>query len=149
MTAQADFSADEWKLVLEGPPSAGLLVIASDRGGSIKETFSMAKAYTEAREKHGASQLLDDITSAKPEMDRERHGSVDELKQACLQNLREAIELLNAKAEPGEVEEYRQFVMALAEKVANARKEGFMGLSGERVSDDERAAIGEIASALA
>jgi hypothetical protein len=149
MTAKADFSADEWKTVLEGPPSAGLLVIASDRGGSIKETFSMAKAYTEAREKHGASQLLDDITSARPEMDRERRGSVEELKQACLQSLREAIELLNAKAEPGEVEEYREFVLALAEKVANARKEGFMGLSGDRVSDEERAAIGEIAAALA
>jgi hypothetical protein len=149
MTAKADFSADEWKMVLEGPPSAGLLVIASDRGGSIKETFSMAKAYTEAREKHGASQLLDDITSARPEMDRERRGSVEELKQACLQSLREAIELLNAKAEPGEVEEYREFVLALAEKVANARKEGFMGLSGDRVSDEERAAIGEIAAALA
>jgi hypothetical protein len=149
MTTKADFSADEWKMVLEGPPSAGLLVIASDRGGSIKETFSMAKAYTEAREKHGASQLLDDITSARPEMDRERRGSVEELKQACLQSLREAIELLNAKAEPGEVEEYREFVLALAEKVANARKEGFMGMSGDRVSDEERAAIGEIAAALA
>jgi hypothetical protein len=149
MTAKADFSADEWKMVLEGPPSAGLLVIASDRGGSIKETFSMAKAYTEAREKHGASQLLDDITSARPEMDRERRGSVEELKQACLQSLREAIELRNAKAEPGEVEEYREFVLALAEKVANTRKEGFMGLSGDRVSDEERAAIGEIAAALA
>jgi hypothetical protein len=40
-------------------------------------------------------------------------------------------------------------VLALAEKVANARKEGFMGLSGDRVSDEERAAIGEIAAALA
>ena len=149
MTAKADFNAEEWELLLEAPPAAGLLVVLSDRGGSIKETFSMAKAYTEAREQHGASQLLDDIVSAKPEIDRERQGSQEELKQHNLEKLRAAIELLKDRAEPGEVEEYRNFVVGLAEKVANARREGFLGLSGERVSDDERAAIGEIAAALA
>jgi hypothetical protein len=149
MTAKADFNADEWETLLQAPPSAGLLVVASDRGGGIKESFSMAKAYAEARENHGASQLLDEIVSAKPEMDRSKHGSVDELKQACLQNLREAMDLLKAKAIPEEAEEYRNFVIGLSEKVANARREGFMGLSGERVSEEERAAIGEIAAALA
>lgn len=149
MTAKADFNAEEWELLLEAPPAAGLLVVLSDRGGSIKETFSMAKAYTEAREQHGASQLLDDIVSAKPEIDRERQGSPEELKQHSQEKLRSAIGLLKDRAEPGEVEEYRNFVVGLAEKVANARREGFLGLSGERVSDDERAAIGEIAAALA
>ena len=149
MTAKADFNAEEWEVLLQAPPSAGLIVVASDRGGSIKESISMAKAYAEAREQHGASQLLDDIVSAKPEMDRTKHGSADEMKQACLQNLTAAIDLLNAKAAPGEVEEYRKFVLGLAEKVANARREGFMGISGERVSDAERTAIGEIAAALA
>ena len=149
MTAKADFNAEEWELLLEAPPAAGLLVVLSDRGGSIKETFSMAKAYTEAREQHGASQLLDDIVSAKPEIDRERQGSPEELKQHSLEKLRAAIELLKDRAEPGEVEEYRNFVVGLAERVANARREGFMGLSGERVSDDERTAIGEVAAALA
>ena len=94
MTAKADFNAEEWETLLEAPPAAGLLVVLSDRGGSIKETFSMAKAYTEAREQHGASQLLDDIVSAKPEIDRERKGSPEELKQHNLENLRAAIELL-------------------------------------------------------
>jgi hypothetical protein len=149
MTAKADFNAEEWETLLQGPPSAGMLVVASDRGGSIKESFSMAKAYAEARESHGASELLDDIVSAKPERDRSRHGSVEEMKQACAQNLREAMDLLKAKATPEEAEEYRNFVLGLAERVANARREGFMGLSGERVSDAERAAIGEVASALA
>ena len=149
MTAKADFNAEEWETLLQGPPSAGMLVVASDRGGSIKESFSMAKAYAEARENHGASELLDEIVSAKPEMDRSRHGSAEEMKQACAQNLREAMDLLKAKATPEEAEEYRNFVLGLAERVANARREGFMGLSGERVSDAERAAIGEVAAALA
>jgi hypothetical protein len=148
MTGKADFTEEEWKLVLEAPPSAGLIVIASDRGGSIRETFSMAKAYGEARQQHGESELLDEIASAKPEMDHTRYHSPEELKEACLKHLRDAIALLKEKATDEEVEEYRKFIVGLADRVAEARKEGFLGLSGERVSDDERAAIDEIEAAL-
>jgi hypothetical protein len=149
MTAKADFTEEEWKTILEAPPSAGLLVILSDRGGSVRETFSMAKAYTEARQQHGDSELLDEVVAAKPETDRSRAGSPEELKQHNLDNLRQAIAVLRTKATDEEVEEYRKFISGLAERVAEARKEGFLGLSGERVSDAERAAIAEIEGALA
>ena len=149
MTAKSDFTEEEWKTILEAPPSAGLLVILSDRGGSIRETFSMASAYTEAREQHGERELLDEIASAKPETDRTRAGSPEELKQHNLDNVRQAVALLRTKSTDEEVEEFRKFVLGLAERVAEARKEGFLGLSGERVSDAERAAIGEIEAALA
>lgn len=148
MTAKADFTEEEWQQVLEAPPSAGLVVIASDRGGSIRETFSMAKAYAEAHKKPGESALLDEIVSAKPEVDKTRLKSPEEAKQHALQNIRDAVALLKQKASPEEVEAYRQFVLDLANRVAEARKEGFMGLSGERVSEDERSAIDEITAAL-
>src|SRR5262245_34104547 len=149
VTGKADFTDEEWKTVLEAPPSAGFIVILSDRGGSVRETFSMAKAYTEARRQHGESQLLDEVVAAKPAMDHTRAGSPEELKQHNLDNIRQAVALLRAKATDQEVDEYRKFILGLAEHVAEARKEGFLGLSGERVSDAERAAIGEIESALA
>jgi hypothetical protein len=149
MTGKADFTEEEWKTILEAPPSAGLIVILSDRGGSIRETFSMASAYTEARKQHGDSELLDEIASAKPETDHTRAGSQEELKQHNLDNIRQAVALLKTKATDEEVEEYRKFISGLAERVAEARKEGFLGLSGERVSDAERAAIGEVDAALA
>jgi hypothetical protein len=148
MTGKADFTEDEWKLVLEGPPSAGLIVIASDRGGSIRESFSMAKAYTEARKQHGESQLLDEIVTAKPEMDHTRYHSPEELKQASLKHITDAVALLESKASSEELDEYKKFILGLAQRVAEARKEGFMGLSGDRVSDDETTAIGEITAAL-
>lgn len=149
MTAKSDFTEEEWKTILEAPPSAGLLVILSDRGGSIRETFSMASSYTEARKQHGDSELLDEIVSTKPETDRTRAGSPEELKQHNLDNIRQAVSVLKTKATDQEVEEYKKFISGLAERVAEARKEGFMGLSGERVSDDERAAISDIEAALA
>jgi hypothetical protein len=149
MTAKADFTEEEWQQILEAPPSAGLVVIASDRGGSIRETFSMAKAYAEAHREPGQSELLDEIVSARPEVDRTRFKTPEEMKDHSLQNVREAIALMKEKASPDEVEAYRRFVLALVDRVAEARKEGFMGLSGERVSDEERAAIEEVKAALA
>ncbi len=148
MTGKADFTPEEWKLVAEGPPSAGMIVITAQRGGSIRESFSMAKAYTEARQEHGASQLLDEIVSAKPEVDRSRHSSLEELEADFLQHLRDAVALLEQKATPEEVDDYRRFVVTVANRAAEAHREGFLGLRGERVSDAERQAISEVAEAV-
>jgi hypothetical protein len=139
MTGKSDFTEEEWKTVLEAPPSAGLLVIASDRGGSIRETFSMAKAYTEARKEHGESQLLDELVSAKPEMDHTRYHSAEELKEGTTKHLKDAVELLKSKATPEELEEYKKFIVGLANRVAEAHK---------GVTDVEKSAIEEIEAAL-
>jgi hypothetical protein len=125
-----------------------MIVITAQRGGTIRESFSMAKAYTEARTEHGASQLLDEIVSAKPEVDRSRHSSLDELKADFLKHLRDAVALLEEKATPEEVDDYRRFILTVANRAAEAHREGFLGLSGERVSDAERQAISEIAGAV-
>ena len=143
MTERADFTQEEWELVLEGPPSAGMIVVTAQRGGTFRESIAMAKAYVEARRQHGESELLDEIVAAKPERDHTRYHSVEELKQHGLQHLRDAVELLERKATAEEVEDYRRFVLTLADRVANAHREG-----GEMVSDAERAAIEEISASL-
>lgn len=143
MTGKSDFTQQEWELVLEGPPSAGMIVVTAQRGGTFRETIAMAKAYVEARQQHGESELLDEIVAAKPEADHTRYHSVDELKQHGLQHLRDAVELLERKASTDEVDGYRRFVLTLAEKVANAHREG-----DAAVSEAERAAIDEIAASL-
>ena len=143
MTGKADFTEQEWKTILEGPPSAGLIVITAQRGGTIRETFSIGKAYAEARQHHGQSELLDEIVAAKPEIDRTRYGSAEELKDHALQHIRDAIALLEGKAEQQEVADYRSFVVSLAERVARAHSEG-----EEPVSEAERSAIEAIKGAL-
>jgi hypothetical protein len=148
MTGKADFTEDEWTLLLEAPTSAGMIVMTADRGGAIKESFSMAKAYTDARKEHGSSQLLDEIVTTKPQVDRTRHSSQEELKEDFLQHLRDAVALLETKATPDELEDYKRFVVSVANHVAEAHREGFLGLSGERVSDEERQAIADITAAL-
>ncbi len=143
MTAKSDFSTEEWKLILEAPPSAGMIVVTAQRGGSFRESIAMAKAYVEARKQHGESELLDEIVAAKPERDHTHYHSADELKQHGLQNLRDAVALLESKATPEEVEEYRRFIVTLAEKVASAHRE-----HGDAVTEAEQAAIDEITAAL-
>jgi hypothetical protein len=143
VTTGSDFTPEEWELVLEGPTTAGMLVLMADRGGSIRESFSMAKAYTEARKQHGQSELLDEVVSTKPKVDRTRHRSLDELTEHGLAELREVARLLERKATPEELDDYRRFALAVAARVARAHKEG-----GQEVSDAERAAIGEIEAAL-
>jgi hypothetical protein len=147
MTGKADFTEEEWDLVLSAPPSAGFVVATAQRGGTFRETFSIAKAYTEARQRHGDSELIDTIASTKPEIDHTRYKSLDELQQALLQKVRDAVALVDQKGTPDEAQEYRAFIVNLAERVAAAHKEGFMGLSGERVSDAEREATEKVQEA--
>jgi hypothetical protein len=143
MTNKESFTAEEWQLILEGPVSAGMIVLTAQKGGSFRESYAMAKAFAEARQQHGHSELLDAIVSAKPQHDHTRYHSPDELKQAGLGHLRDAVALLGQKASAQEVDDYRTFVLALADKVANAHKE-----HGAQVSDAEQQAIDDITAAL-
>ena len=143
MTGKSDFTEQEWDTVLKGPPAAGQLVATASRGGTFKESFAIAKSYAEARQQHGASELLDAIASAKPEVDHHFYHSVDDVKAAALGHIREAVEVLESKATPDEVNDYRRFVLALSDHVANAHRE-----HGVAVSPGEQAAIGDITQAL-
>jgi hypothetical protein len=143
MTVKSDFSTEEWQLILEAPPSAGMIVVTAQRGGSFRETIAMAKSYAEARQQHGESELLDEIVAAKPERDHTHYHSPEELKEHGLQHLRDSVALLEGKATPVEVDEYRQFIVNLSHRVAAAHRE-----HGQDVSEAEQAAIDDITSAL-
>ena len=143
MTSQADFSEQEWNLVREAPTSAAMIVVTASHGGTFRVTFAIGMAYAEARKQHGESELLDALVSAKPEVDHTHYHSPEELKEHGLQHLRDAAELLERKATADELEDYRRFVLGLAERVAAAHRE-----DGVAISDPERRALGDIASSL-
>ena len=141
MTDKAAFTEEEWELVREGPPTAGMVALTAEKGGSFRETWALAKLYAEARKEHGESELLDALVAEKPDV--KRYSSSDELESKGLSRLTEAVALLEQKATTGEVAGYRKFVMDVAEQVAEAHKEG-----GQEVSEGERAAIEKIAASL-
>jgi hypothetical protein len=143
MTTKADFSPEQWDAVLEGPPSAGVIVATATRGGTFRESIALSRAYVEARGQHGASELLDEIVAAKPEVDHTRYHSAEELRDNGLEHIRAAVTLLEGKASSEELDGYRRFVLTLANKVAAAHRE-----EGRGVSPAEAEALDQIAAAL-
>ena len=150
MTRKADFNAEEWSTVVEGPLYAGMRVIAADRGGTLRESVALGRVYQEARAGSGKSELLDELVKSPPAIDpsrvREAGGNVAAV---ASERLREAIATLSAKATPEETEAYKRFVLSAAQAVASAHKEGgFLGIGGEQVSDAEQQALDEISTTL-
>jgi hypothetical protein len=142
MAAKTDFSSAEWKQIVEGPTTAGFIVLTASGGGTFKETFALARAWTDARKEHGASQLLDDLAAEKPAFDRHRYQTTQELHDVGLQQLGDTGQLLRAKS-PADLPAYREFVLGVATKVAAAHKE-----EGQEVSGPEQAAVDEIRARL-
>jgi hypothetical protein len=143
MTTKAAFSPTEWQLVLEGPPTAGLLVITASHGGTFRETIAMSKAYAEARAQHGESELLDEIVAERPRMERGKVHNPEELRDQGIDCLRDVTTLLEHKASIEERDDYRRFVLTVASKVAAAHRE-----EGKQVSPAEEQAIQDITTAL-
>jgi hypothetical protein len=143
MTTKTTFTEQEWDLVLSGPPSAGMMVITAHGGGTMRETFEMAKVYAEARKEHGESELLDEIVATKPERDHTHYHSMDELRDNTVKRLGEAVGLLESKATAQEAEDYRRFILTLVDRVARRHKE-----DGVDISPPEQAAIDQVTAAL-
>src|SRR5215210_6272209 len=150
MTTKADFNAEEWSTLVEGSLLAGMGVVTAERGGTLRESLAIGKTYTEARGHQGESPLLDAIVASPPAVDpsRMREAGQDVQALATLR-LRDAVAVVEAKAEPAEVEACKRFVVTVAEAVANAHREGgFAGIGGKPVSDREQAALDTIRSTL-
>jgi hypothetical protein len=144
VAGKADFTPDEWHTVVQGPPTAGLIVVTAQRGGTFRETYSIAKSYAAAAKLVQEGELLSDIVSHRPELDHARFRSPEELREHGLQHIRDAVALVEAKARD-DLPTYREFTLALAKNVADAHRE--RGNDDAR-SEAERAAIEEIATAL-
>ena len=150
MTTKADFNAEEWATVTDGPLYAGMYLISADRGGTLREGIAMGRVYQTAREQHGDSELLDDLLKSAPSIDpdriREAGGDVGSV---TTDQLRKAVRILETKATPADTDAYKRFVMTVAQAVAGAHKEGgFLGIGGKQISDAENHALDEISGAL-
>lgn len=149
MTTKADFNGEEWTTVAEAPALAGLIVVTAQRGGTIRESLAIGKAYAEAKQQHGDSDLLGELVSAAPRIEPKQFSSPQDLRLRGAEKLREAVDLVEAKATAEEAEAYRGFAMTVAQRAAEADKSGgVLGIGGERVSQAEREALAEVAAAL-
>jgi hypothetical protein len=150
MTTKADFNAEEWTTIVEAPVLAGLGVASAERGGTFRESLAIGKTYAAARQEHGASPLLDEIVASPPVVDpaRVREGGGD-IQGVAAARLRDAVEIVDAKASPDEAQAYKAFVVTVAEAVAAAHREGgFAGIGSTPVSENEQAALDKVRATL-
>jgi hypothetical protein len=145
MTTKSEFNADEWERVARAPALAGVMVALADRGGSFRESLALGKAYAAAKRDEAGSELLQELVASPPSLDRESAGQPDQIPE----QIREAVRLVEEKATPEEAEDYRQFILRLADVVAHAHKEGgVLGIGGKEVSPEEQAALDRLSTTL-
>jgi hypothetical protein len=138
MASRADFTEEEWEQLRKGATGAGLLVSASDRGffDTFKEASSLASYMKGSRDDD--SQLVRELASGGG-TGFGLVASPSEVENGTVDALHGAVETLRAKA-PDELENYRAFVIELAETVAKAASGG---------DEVEAATVERIATALA
>jgi hypothetical protein len=157
MTTKADYTADEWNLLMNAPGMAAMAVVAASPSGPIgviKEMFAVGKGFQEAGGQGATNALISALVAdvkagSRPTLPAERPQGMQEVKDHALRALRDVSALLARKASPAEAEEFKRWLVAMARRAAEASKEGgVLGFGGVQVSDAEKAALTDVASAL-
>jgi hypothetical protein len=147
MTTKAAFNAEEWSVIATAPYVTAMLVVAADRGGTVRETMAISRAYQSAREQ-ATDPLLQAILATPPTIDpTTTPRTAEDLRREAPATLRRAVAILERAATEDEVNNYKRFVYSMADTVARAHREGgFLGIGGTEVSEHEQAALDEIAA---
>jgi hypothetical protein len=158
MTTKAEFSVDEWNLLLQGATNVAMYISLASPGvvDSIKESFAAAKAIAMATQQTAPNELMGALISDFKNMDALKQAQpkfeikeIASIKGQILGAIGSAGQALDSKATAAEADYVKRWLYQVVVDAANAAKEGdFLGIGGVRVSDEETAALGEIASTL-
>jgi len=162
MTTQAAFTAEVWTSLRILPSLVAGSVSAADPSGlfgSMKEAMAGMKGMLESLQGGTKIELLTAMLADKsmPGMpdaktllgEGNREQQVANLKSSVLTRIKEATSLLSRKGTPEEVAAYKQMIVSVAQKTADASKEGgVLGFGGVRVSDVEQSFLNEVKEAL-
>ena len=163
MATKADFTPDEWKLLLQSPLIAGVAITAADPHGLIgmmKESMASARALVQATADPNADALVKTV-AADFETSEGRGLAQDGVKATisgaqapadivskALDALKAAAALLDAKGGP-DAAPFKTWLAGVAKSVAEAAPEGgFLGFGGTQVSETEKATVAHIAATL-
>jgi hypothetical protein len=155
VSTKADYTKEEWELIVKSPVMASMAVIAASPSGPIgvlKEMFAVGKglwAGAEGTTNPLIGAVVADLKAgARPAMPTERPQDLAQAKAQALDACREVAALLGRKA-PGEAEGFKRWLLGSAQGVAEAAKEGgVFGIGGVQVSEAEKTALAEVAQAL-
>jgi hypothetical protein len=161
LLTQASLSPDDWAALRDVPHLVAIAVSASAGSpidllfehaagraaiaSGINNEHPLVRAIAGWREIEAARVALKTIVIEPQGM----HRPPEELLPLATEAARRAADLLRAHGNELDRYAYREFVVGVARKVAEAAREGdFLGFGGRLVSDAERTAISAVAEAL-
>jgi hypothetical protein len=170
MSIENRFSEDEIFLLISAPSMVGSAIATAGKSGlfgtlkemsvNVKAIMAGVKNYPDNALIQGLLPALEEreeaLEKAKKFRDRAKQrmkdkeiDSVEKFHRQTLEDCRAVTQLLQDKTTPQEAKEYKEWLLAVAEKVAMAAKEGgFLGIGGERFSAGEKDLLNKIADAL-
>jgi len=146
MAKQDSFTSDEWTLLRLAPSLVAGATTAADPSGifaSIKEAAAGAGVVANAFKTNTGLELFaalatDHSIPGMPDPktllgEGSREQQLEKFKNAVLERVKSATDLVARKASAGEADAYRKMLADVAEKAADASKEGgFLGFGGNR-----------------
>ena len=158
MTTKKDYTTEEWDLLIKAPPAAATYIITADMSvmGAMREMKALGKALKKPNPPDSAKELVTSIvadiqakTKNKEKMDAPTAVEGEDAREPTRQTLRDTTVLLNEKCTPEEAGGFKQWLLDIAQSVAEADKEGsHFGFGGVRVTEKEQAALAEIKDIL-
>lgn len=161
MAKQDSFLAEEWTRLRLTPSLVSAAMTAVEPSGifgSMKEAIAGARGMAEAFTANAGLELFAALAADKsfpaiPDMSTitgkgSREEQMENFRTAVLARVRSAVELVVQKGSPAEAAAYRAMLVDVAERAANATKEGgFLGFGGTRVSASEESLLNEVKKA--
>jgi hypothetical protein len=172
--SQQYFTDTEWVMLRQAPMKAIQIVTLADKSDPVsflKETRAAIQILASEQQQGTSSDLVNALLADLKEADASEAiqgeelllkklfqylGEIESLKDAnegrtkALDHLNQVSTILASKVTIVQAQEFRQWIVGLAKKVAESVKEGgiFGGIGGERTSSDEASAIKKIEHAL-
>lgn len=158
MSDKADFTTEEWKLLMAAPTHAATYVMTSDMSvlGVVREMKAFGKALTKPTIPPGAQDLVSSLiadmqamTKNKEKIEVPTAESGEDPREPARIGLSHTVDLLDEKCAAEEAHGFKLWVRDIAQVVAEADKEGsHFGFGGVHISDKEEAALAEIEQIL-
>lgn len=155
MSLKESFTPEEWLKVMNGPGRAGAAVVAASPSGLtglIAEAQAIAGAVRHSVSKQGRTPLMEamaaDLLGTPPnpkDLPQANAKNLEEVKAQSIEGVRQAVWLVGSKTSPEDTAAYKEMLLEVVEKTAEAAKEGgFLGIGGQQINDKERAVMTEL-----
>lgn len=162
MTTKADYTSEEWQLLIDAPTLAGLAVMMAGKSGlgTMKEAVAVTQGTLSGGEDHPNVELIQAIIEARAKGGEKSTAETltdnpyqglgrEKFVETAAEKCKAASELLARKATTEEAAAFKAWVVSIADRVAKAAREGgFLGFGGTQVSEEEVAAIDRIKASL-